>query len=89
MSDKKTLYLVDGSSYLFRAYYALPPLVTSKGLSTGAAYGVINMIKKFIKDYKTKYVAIVLMLKVKILDMIDYLHIKLIEQQCQMIYENR
>ena len=59
MSDKKTLYLVDGSSYLFRAYYALPPLVTSKGLSTGAAYGVINMIKKFIKDYKTKYVAIV------------------------------
>jgi len=59
MSGKKTLYLVDGSSYLFRAYYALPPLTTSKGLSTGAAYGVINMLKKFIKDYDIKYIAVI------------------------------
>jgi len=59
MSGKKTLYLIDGSSYLFRAYYALPPLTTSKGLSTGAAYGVINMLKKFINDYDIKYIAVI------------------------------
>lgn len=44
------LVLVDGSSYLFRAYHALPPLTNSKGFPTGAIYGVINMIKKLLED---------------------------------------
>lgn len=51
--------LVDGSSYLFRAYHALPPLTNSKGMPTGAVYGVINMLKKLLKDYPTETVAVV------------------------------
>lgn len=43
--------IVDGSSYFFRAFHALPPLVNSKGQPTGAIYGVANMIKRLIKDY--------------------------------------
>lgn len=51
--------LVDGSSYLFRAYHALPPLTNSKGQPTGAIYGVINMLRKLLSDYKPQYVAVV------------------------------
>ncbi len=43
--------LVDGSSYLYRAFHALPPLTNSKGQPTGAMYGVINMLRKLINDY--------------------------------------
>lgn len=53
------LILVDGSSYFFRAFHALPPLTNSKGQSTGAIYGVINMIKRLLKDYQTDQIAIV------------------------------
>ena len=45
------LVLVDGSSYLFRAYHALPPLNNSKGQPTGAIKGVINMMRRLRKDY--------------------------------------
>ncbi len=45
------LVLVDGSSYVFRAFHALPMLTTSKGENTGAVRGVINMIRRLIKDY--------------------------------------
>jgi len=55
----KLLVLVDGSSYLFRAYYALPPLTNSKGQPTGAVYGVINMLKKLMADYKADYIAVI------------------------------
>lgn len=55
----KPLILVDGSSYLFRAFYALPPLTNSKGEPTGAIYGVINMLKKLLKDYQPSYIAVV------------------------------
>ena len=51
--------LVDASSYFFRAFHALPPLTNSKGLPTGAIYGVVNMIKKLIKDYTPQEIAIV------------------------------
>ncbi len=52
MSDSsRPLILVDGSSYLFRAYHALPPLTNSKGQPTGAVKGVINMIKSLQKTY--------------------------------------
>ena len=44
------LVLVDGSSYLFRAYHALPALTNSKGLNTGAVKGVIGMIRKLVAD---------------------------------------
>ncbi len=56
---KAPLILIDGSSYFFRAFHALPPLTNSKGQATGAVYGVANMIKKLIKDYQPKELAVV------------------------------
>ena len=53
------LVLVDGSSYLFRAFHALPPLTTTGGQATGAVKGVINMIRRLIKDYPDSPVAVV------------------------------
>ena len=55
----KSLILVDGSSYLFRAFHALPPLTNSRGEPTGAVYGVINMLRKLLKDYPPDYIAVV------------------------------
>ena len=55
----KRLILVDGSSYLFRAYHALPPLTNSKGLNTGAAKGVIGMIRKLVADYDGDQVVVI------------------------------
>jgi DNA polymerase-1 len=50
MTDVSRLILVDGSSYLFRAFHALPPLTNSKGMNTGAAKGVIGMLKRLQAD---------------------------------------
>lgn len=58
-SNAKQLILIDGSSYLFRAYHALPPLTTSSGQPTGAVYGVINMIKKLMNTNQFDYFAVV------------------------------
>ncbi len=55
----KTLLLIDGSSYLFRAFHALPPLSTSDGRPTGAIHGVLNMIRKLLREYRPDYVAVV------------------------------
>ncbi|HEC28415.1 MAG TPA: DNA polymerase I [Gammaproteobacteria bacterium] len=49
---KKPLILVDGSSYLYRAYHAMPPLTNSNGEPTGTVYGVINMLRKLIQEYQ-------------------------------------
>ncbi|MBI5329153.1 MAG: DNA polymerase I [Betaproteobacteria bacterium] len=54
-----TLLLVDGSSYLYRAFHALPDLRSPDGLPTGALYGVINMLKRLRKDYPSAYAACV------------------------------
>ena len=60
MTDKKPpLILVDGSSYLFRAFHALPRLTNSKGQDTGAVYGVINMLNKLVDEYKPEHIAVV------------------------------
>ena len=53
------LVLIDGSSYLFRAYHALPQLVSSKGQPTGAIKGVISMIRKLMSDYPYSHIAVV------------------------------
>lgn len=55
----KPFILVDGSSYLYRAFYALPPLTNSQGLPTGAIYGVINMLRRLLKDYDPDHIAVV------------------------------
>ncbi len=52
MNPEKTLLLVDGSSYLYRAFHALPELRSPKGEPTGAIYGVLNMLRKLATDYK-------------------------------------
>jgi DNA polymerase-1 len=59
MKTTKSLVLVDGSSYLYRAFHALPPLSTSTGEPTGAVYGVINMLRKLLADYEPEYAAVV------------------------------
>jgi len=60
MTDKKPpLILVDGSSYLFRAFHALPSLTNSKGQPTGAVYGVINMLRKLRDEYQPEHMAVV------------------------------
>ncbi|WP_287031122.1 DNA polymerase, partial [Pseudomonas sp. UBA6310] len=53
------LVLVDGSSYLYRAFHALPPLATSKGMQTGAVKGVLNMLKSLRKQYPDSPFAVV------------------------------
>jgi len=53
------LILIDGSSYLFRAYHALPPLTTTRGQATGAIKGVINMVRSLIKEYPDSPIAVV------------------------------
>ena len=58
-SEQPPLVLVDGSSYLFRAFYALPDLTTKAGEPTGAIRGVISMIRKLAKDYPGSPVAVV------------------------------
>ena len=58
-SPQKTLCLVDGSSFLFRAFHAVPPLTNSKGEPTNAIYGVSNMLRKLIADYQSDYMTVV------------------------------
>jgi DNA polymerase-1 len=53
-NPEKTLLLVDGSSYLYRAFHALPELKSPKGEPTGAIYGVLNMLRKLAADYKAQ-----------------------------------
>ena len=59
MTEHKKLILVDGSSYLFRAFHALPPLMNSKKIPTGAVKGVINMIRSMVKNNPESNVVIV------------------------------
>jgi len=55
----KQLILVDGSSYLYRAFHAMPNLTNSRGEPTGAVYGITNMIRKLLADYEPQYIAVV------------------------------
>jgi len=59
MGDRKKLVLIDGSSYLYRAFYALPPLTSPKGQPTGAIYGFIRMLSKLMNELNPEYVAVV------------------------------
>jgi len=57
--SKQKLVLVDGSSYLFRAFHALPPLTTADGTPTGAVHGVLNMLNKLAREHECDYFAVV------------------------------
>ena len=58
-TDKRPLVLVDGSSYLYRAFFGLPPLTTSSGEPTGAVRGVVSMLKRLQNDYATPHLVVV------------------------------
>ncbi|MEP7314021.1 MAG: DNA polymerase I [Pseudomonadota bacterium] len=51
MNGANRLVLIDGSSYLYRAFHALPPLTNSRGEPTGAIYGVLNMLQRFVREH--------------------------------------
>jgi len=57
--EKSTLFLIDGSSYIFRAFFALPPLSNSKGTPTSATLGFTNMLLKVIKEFDPRLLAVV------------------------------
>ncbi|MGJ8687841.1 MAG: DNA polymerase I, partial [Spongiibacteraceae bacterium] len=59
MTNLKPLVLVDGSSYLYRAFHAMPPLTTSQGQPAGAVKGVINMLRRLYKDYPDSPIAVI------------------------------
>jgi DNA polymerase-1 len=59
MSAKNILYLVDGSSYIYRAYHALPKLTNSAGEPTGALLGVANMLRRLLNDAESENIAVV------------------------------
>jgi len=59
MSKKSTLYLVDGSSYVYRAFHALPNLTSSRGEPTGALLGVANMLRRLLREQRPEYIAVV------------------------------
>ena len=93
VSKKENYYLIDGSGYIFRAYYALPPLSRkSDGLPTGAVAGFCNMLFKLLEDAKSsdnKSNLLILLsyltLLEKILEMRFILSIKQIDQMHPMI----
>ncbi len=58
MSPRR-LTLIDGTAYLYRAFHALPPLATADGRATGAVYGVVNMLKKMLREDAPTHVAVV------------------------------
>jgi DNA polymerase-1 len=60
MAASPCVYLVDGSSYIFRAFFALPALSSSSGLPTNAIYGFTNMMLRLLKTYRPEYLAVAL-----------------------------
>ena len=59
ITDNDSVILVDGSSYIYRAYHALPPLTTSSGLPTGAVRGVTTMVMRILEDHPNSPVGMI------------------------------
>ncbi|MES1924129.1 DNA polymerase I [Salinisphaera sp. T31B1] len=59
VSPKGPLILIDGSSWLYRAYHVLPPLTNGNGEPTGAIYGMTNMLRKFLREYEADRIVVV------------------------------
>ncbi len=57
--ERPTLYLIDGSGYIFRAFFALPQLNNSRGLPTNAVYGFIRMLLKLLKEERPRHIAVI------------------------------
>ena len=85
----KTLLLIDGSSYLYRAFHAMPDFRNKEGFPTGVIYGVLNMLQNTHKNMKVLTVFVFLMQREKLSEMIFLKTTKLIDQKCLMIYRYR
>ncbi len=59
MPDRNTLILIDGSSWLYRAFHALPPLNAADGQATGAVFGMGNMLRKLLREYQPRHIAVI------------------------------
>ena len=59
-SPERTLYLIDGTSYIYRAFYAVRHLSTSTGIPTNAIYGFVGMLNRVLREKGPEYVAIAL-----------------------------
>ena len=59
MHERPTLYLIDGSGYIYRAFFALPSLSTTSGLPTSAIYGFTTMLQKVVRERRPDYLAVV------------------------------
>jgi len=57
--SEKPLVLVDGSSYLYRAFHGMPSLTNSRGEPTGAIYGVVNMLRSLLREYEPEHIAVI------------------------------
>ena len=58
MKNRPQFYLIDGSGYIYRAFFALPPLATTSGLPTGGVYGFVTMLQKVIREKQPDYLAV-------------------------------
>ena len=88
MASKNKVFLIDGSSYLYRAFHAMPPLTTSKGLPTGAIKGVVNMLRNLKKEHPKSKIITVFDAKGKISDMRFLILTKQIGRLCQKSLSN-
>lgn len=59
ISTDRPVILVDGSAYLYRAFHAMPPLTNAKGQPTGAIYGVVNMLRRLVADYRPDIMVVI------------------------------
>ena len=57
-TEKPTLFLIDDSNYVYRAFYAIRELSNSKGFPTNAIYGFTTMLLKLLRDWKPEYIAV-------------------------------
>lgn len=76
MSDKKRLFLIDGMSNIFRSYYAIRGLSTSRGMATNAVFGFAMMLRKLLTQHKPDYIGVVLDSKEKTFRHEQYEHYK-------------
>lgn len=83
------LILVDGSSYLYRAYHAFPPLTNSAGEPTGAMYGVLNMLRSLILQYQPTHAVVVFDAKGKTFRDELFEHYNLTARRCRTICARR
>ena len=84
---KNRIFIIDGSSYLYRAFHAMPPLSTSKGQPTGAVKGVTNMLMNLKKTVKARLSLLYLMLNEKLLETKFIRNTKLTGPLCLMNFD--